>query len=160
MRSQRPFRLVVGAFAGGHVNELLTLLQAAKGLWPVEPCAFVTTMTIAVRTFDAGDRRVMVLGEGDRTKPLQSIAVFFRAAWAAIALRPSVVVTTGSMPLAMFCLWSRLLGSRIVWIDSVAQVDEMSLSGRIVKPFADLCLVQWEHLTKRYEGTRYAGELF
>lgn len=156
----RPLRLVVGASAGGHVNELLILLEAARGLWPVEPSAFVTTMQIAVTSFAAGERPVHVLGEGDRLKPLRSLAVLFRALRSAWQLRPDVVVTTGSMPLALFCFWSRLMGSRIVWIDSVAQVEKMSLSGRFVGSFADLCLVQWPEVAASTSGTEYAGELF
>lgn len=155
----RPLRLVVGASAGGHVNELLILLGAARGQWPTEPCAFVTTMQIAVTSFAAGTRPVHVLGEGDRLKPLRSLAVLWRALHSAWVLRPDVVVTTGSMPLALFCFWSRMLGARIVWIDSVAQVDRMSLSGRFVRRFADLCLVQWPDVAAQTAGTEYAGEL-
>ena len=34
----------------------------------------------------------------------------------------------------------------------------MTLSGRMVKPFADLYLVQWEHLA-RPDGPHYRGSL-
>ena len=101
----------------------------------------------------------MFLGEGDRLKPLRSLVVLWRALRSAWVLRPDVVVTTGSMPLALFCFWSRIFGARIAWIDSVAQVDKMSLSGRFVRRFADLCLVQWPDVAARTEGTEYAGEL-
>lgn len=153
-------KLVVGASAGGHVNELLILLDAARGLWPVAPVGYVTTMDIAAKSFGEHGKPVYVLGEGDRLKPLRSVAVLWRALRAAWLLRPDVVVTTGSMPLALFCLWSRLLGARIVWIDSVAQVENMSLSGRFVRRFASLCLVQWREVAATTPGTEYAGELF
>ena len=74
--------------------------------------------------------------------------------------RPDVVITTGSMPLAAVCIWAKLFGAKIVWIDSVAQVDKMSLSGRIVRPIADLCLVQWASVAAQYDNVEYAGELF
>lgn len=160
VRKKAPLKLVAGASAGGHVNELLILLRAALKHWPVQPSAYVTTMQIAVKSFADTGKPVLVLGEGDRLKPAQSLLVVWRALRAAIRLRPDIVVTTGSMPLAMFCLWSRLLGAKIVWIDSVAQVEKMSLSGRIVRPFASLVLVQWPDLPPKYPGTEYAGELF
>lgn len=155
-----PKKLVVGASAGGHVNELLILLLAAQGRWPVEPACYVTTMEIARAGFAHADRPVYVLGEGDRTKPLQSLLVLWRALTVALRERPDVVVTTGSMPLALFCFWSRLLGARIVWIDSVAQVDRMSVSGRFVRLFASLCLVQWPEVARQHANVEYAGELF
>jgi len=64
--------------------------------------------------------------------------------------RPDVVVTTGSMPLAIFSIWSKLLGARIVWIDSVAQIDRLSLSGRVMRHVADLCLAQWPDVAAHY----------
>jgi hypothetical protein len=33
-----------------------------------------------------------------------------------------------------------------VWIDSVANVEELSLSGRLASERVDLCLTQWPHL--------------
>ena len=70
--------------------------------------------------------------------------------------RPDVVVSTGAAPgyLALRC--AKLLGARTVWIDSVANVEELSLSGRIASTKADLCLTQWPHLAAGpvgYEGS-------
>lgn len=153
-------RLVVGASSGGHVNELLVLLKAAKGLWPVEPFAYVTTMEISAKAFTDQGKPVIVLGEADRTKWLGIVKVGASAWHAARQLRPEVVVTTGSAPLALFCFFSYLRGARVVWIDSVAQVDRMSLSGRLIKPFASLCLVQWPNLVATHRATEYVGELY
>lgn len=152
-------KLVAGASTGGHVNELLVLLAAAN-TWPIEPTAYVTSMAIGVKSFASFGKPVHVLGEADRTKPFGSLAVLWRAFRVAWQLRPNVVVTTGSAPLALFCFWAWVLGARIVWIDSVAQVEKMSMSGRFVRLFADLCLVQWPDVAKQYPGVEYAGELF
>lgn len=155
----RELKLVVGASAGGHSTELLILLNAARGIWPVEPSVYITTMHIAAEGFARHGKPVHVIGECDRSKPLQVIAVLFRTLWLAIQERPDAVVTTGSMPLAMFCVWAKLLGAKIVWIDSVAQVDEMSVSGRLMQRVADLCLVQWPDVAARNANVEYAGEV-
>lgn len=155
----RDFKLVVGASAGGHANELELLLHAAKGAWPVEPSAFVTTLQITADGFARHGRPVYVIGEADRRKPLEAIGVLFRTLRLALQVRPSAVVTTGSMPLMVFCIWSKLLGARIVWIDSVAQVDRMSVSGRVMSRVADLCLVQWPDLVDKHKGVEYSGEV-
>lgn len=156
----RSLKLVAGASTGGHANELLILLQRASAFWPVMPQAYVTSMQIGEKSFAAFGKPVHVLGEADRTKLLRSLRVFFRALRVAWRLRPDVVVTTGSLPLALFCFWAHLLGARIVWIDSVAQVDRLSASGRFVRLFADLCLVQWPEVARTQSGVEYAGELF
>jgi UDP-N-acetylglucosamine:LPS N-acetylglucosamine transferase len=152
-------KLIVGASAGGHANELQILLEAARGVWPVEPAGYVTTMAITAQGFMKYGRPVHVIGESDRRKPLQAVAVLFRTLGVALRERPDAVVTTGSMPLAIFCIWCKLLGARIVWIDSVAQIDHMSLSGRLMRRVADLCLAQWPDVAARYAGVEYAGEV-
>ncbi len=157
--AKRPLKLIVGASAGGHANELQLLLDAARGIWPVEPAAFVTTMEITAQGFARHGKPVHVIGESDRRKPLQALAVLARTLRLASRERPDVVVTTGSMPLAVFCIWAKLFGARIVWIDSVAQIEHMSLSGRVMRRVADLCLAQWPDVAARYPGVEYAGEV-
>jgi len=67
-------------------------------------------------------------------------------------------VTTGSAPGLLALRLARLLGMRTVWIDSVANVEELSLSGRKARRYADLWLTQWPHLAKE-QGPEYRGSL-
>ena len=64
--------------------------------------------------------------------------------------RPDLVVTTGAAPgflaLSMAKLGRR--GCRTIWIDSIANTEKISLSGRLARPVADAWLVQWEHLSR------------
>ncbi|GLQ07927.1 hypothetical protein GCM10007924_31490 [Sneathiella chinensis] len=61
--------------------------------------------------------------------------------------RPHVIVTTGAAPGFFALLLGKILRSRTIWIDSIANAEEMSLSGQKAKSFADLWLTQWEHLS-------------
>jgi UDP-N-acetylglucosamine:LPS N-acetylglucosamine transferase len=67
-------------------------------------------------------------------------------AWLVVRLRPDVVVSTGAAPGFVALRAARLLGARTVWVDSVANAAELSLSGRKALGFADLTLTQWPHL--------------
>jgi UDP-N-acetylglucosamine:LPS N-acetylglucosamine transferase len=73
--------------------------------------------------------------------------------------RPDVVITTGSLPLAMVCLSAKLFGAKIVWIDSIANVERFSVSGRLVRHFVDLFLTQWPELAQEYKNVEYAGAI-
>jgi UDP-N-acetylglucosamine:LPS N-acetylglucosamine transferase len=150
-------KVVAGASAGGHMNQLLRLLDAS-GDWPTKPSAFVTTLP-AVAASLAKFGPVTLIGECDRRHPVKALGVIARAARFAFKERPDVVVTTGSMPLAMVCAWSKLLGARIVWIDSIANAERPSVSGRFVRTFADLFLVQWEDVAKRTPRAEFVGAL-
>ena len=66
--------------------------------------------------------------------------------WVVCANPPGVVVSTGAAPGYLAIRFARMLGARTVWIDSIANVEELSMSGRDGQRDADLCLTQWPHL--------------
>lgn len=77
-------------------------------------------------------------------------------AWVLLRVRPAVVVSTGASVGLFAIALGRLFGARTIWLDSIANVDELSLSGRLAGRFAHLWLTQWEHLA-RAGGPRYLG---
>ena len=78
--------------------------------------------------------------------------------WILLRTRPEVVVSTGASPGFFAMLFGRLLHRRTIWVDSIANVDELSLSGRQAGRFADLWLTQWPDLAQP-EGPQYFGAL-
>jgi UDP-N-acetylglucosamine:LPS N-acetylglucosamine transferase len=139
------------------MTELQALLEHV-GDWPAAPSMQVATVGDVSRSLATGMRHY-VIGECNRHTPLEAGRTFWRSLRIAMRERPDAVVTTGSLPLALFCLACRLFGARIVWIDSISQITDLSLSGRLVKPISSLFLVQWPELAERFPGTCYAGEL-
>lgn len=75
-----------------------------------------------------------------------------------LRIRPHVVISTGAAPGFFALLWAKLLGSKTIWIDSIANVDEMSLSGKKVRKYADLWLTQWKHLESD-DGPKCFGKI-
>ena len=73
--------------------------------------------------------------------------------------RPDVIITTGSMPIAMVCIVSKLFSTKVVWVDSIANIEHLSLSGRMVRYVADLFLTQWPHFAEQYRNVEYVGSL-
>jgi len=59
----------------------------------------------------------------------------------------------------MLCLVGKMLGAKVVWIDSITNVERISLSGRMVRHVADLFLVQWPELVNQYKNIEYVGSL-
>lgn len=88
-----------------------------------------------------------------------------RAVWSAVSIlilllrvRPDVVISTGALPGFLAIMLGRRLGARTVWIDSVANAEELSLSGQKAGRHAHLWLTQWEHLA-RPEGPHFFGSV-
>ncbi len=73
-----------------------------------------------------------------------------------LRVRPDVVVSTGAAPGYFAIRLGKLLGARTIWIDSIANVERLSMSGARVGEYADLWLTQWPHLALD-SGPAYRG---
>lgn len=72
--------------------------------------------------------------------------------------KPSIAITTGAAP-GLVCLFAaKICGIRTVWIDSIANVEHISFSGRIASKFASRIYTQWPSLA----GNKviFAGNIF
>jgi hypothetical protein len=155
MAEKRNMKLCVGASAGGHMSELLKLLERVDQL-PCRPSFSVTTLSVAVdRLKEFGT--VYVIGECNRWHPLRAVRIFLRGFRLILKERPDVILTTGSFPLALVCLSAKLLGAKIIWIDSIASTEKLSMSGRLIRPVADLIFSQWVDVAAKYGNVEYHG---
>ena len=88
----------------------------------------------------------VLLPEANRWQKLRLVWLLVRTLWLLVRLRPDVIVTTGAAHGYFALRIGRWFGAKTIWIDSIANADELSLSGKRVGPFADVWLTQWEHL--------------
>lgn len=147
----RPVMLV--ASGGGHWTQMMRLRPAFEGMAPV---------FVGVKPYYAEDvagARFEWVRDVSRLQRWNLPRTLLGLIFLILKYRPAVVVTTGSMPgLLALRLAKLLVGARTVWIDSVANVEEVSLSGRTAGRTADLWLTQWPHLA-RPEGPHYWGSV-
>lgn len=78
--------------------------------------------------------------------------------WIFLKERPDIVVSTGALPGYLGIRLASALGKRTIWVDSIANVEELSMSGQRIGAYADLWLTQWPHLAKE-NGPEYAGQV-
>jgi hypothetical protein len=66
-----------------------------------------------------------------------------------------VIVTTGAGVAVPFAWVGRLFGAAVVYIESIARIDEPSLSCRLIIPVADRLYVQWPELLRALPRAHY-----
>lgn len=77
---------------------------------------------------------------------------------ASIVLRemPDIVISTGAAPGYFAIRVGKAIGARTIWVDSIANVEQLSRAGSLAQDTADLLLTQWPHLAAPF-GPRYRG---
>ncbi len=86
------------------------------------------------------------------------VILAFQVFWLLLKVRPDVVISTGAAPGFFALLFGKILMRKTIWVDSMANADEMSLAGRKIKPFVDVWLTQWEDLATT-GGPSYRGQV-
>lgn len=141
----RP-RLLAVASTGGHWVQLNRLLPAFAGT----EAHFLTTAAdqrdgLLARAGAAGLEapQFYVCTDANRNEKLKLLKMFAEILVVLLKVRPDVVISTGAAPGYAALRMGRLMGARTCWIDSIANAREVSLSGRLAGPHADLFLTQW-----------------
>jgi UDP-N-acetylglucosamine:LPS N-acetylglucosamine transferase len=88
---------------------------------------------------------------------LSLISLFFQLLKIILKERPDIVISTGAAPGFFAIIMSRCIGARTIWLDSIANYERISFSGRLVKYFTHLHLTQWEHL--KNQRTQFLGKV-
>jgi UDP-N-acetylglucosamine:LPS N-acetylglucosamine transferase len=151
MKKPVSAKICLAASAGGHLTQLRKIAPA----WSTQSAFWVTTGDMVANSLD--NSRVYAVGECNRKHPFRLLAVLARCAAILLRERPDIIISTGAAPGCIMCLLGKLLSAKIIWLDSITNVERLSLSGRLVRPFADLFLVQWPELAKRYPNAEYIG---
>jgi UDP-N-acetylglucosamine:LPS N-acetylglucosamine transferase len=145
-------RVCLAASAGGHLSQLRKVAKAWSGF-----STFWVTTGHMVSGSLGENSKVYAVGECNRDHPLRVIAVLSRCIVIALKERPDIVISTGAAHACLMCLLCKLMGAKIIWLDSITNVERLSLSGRIIRRFADLLLVQWPELAEKYPNAEYVG---
>ncbi|MFW2831113.1 UDP-N-acetylglucosamine--LPS N-acetylglucosamine transferase [Sphingomonas sp. ID0503] len=144
-------RILLVASAGGHWVQLCRLSKAFEG----HEVQYVTTMKGAIAP--NSDRPVAIVPDASRNDVFKLLILLVRLVVLIARYRPHVLVTTGAAPGLLALQVGGLLGARTVWIDSVANSEELSLSGKLAGRVASLWLTQWKHLSGTAPGLTYMG---
>jgi UDP-N-acetylglucosamine transferase subunit ALG13 len=139
-------RICLAGSGGGHVRQLLDL----RPLWSDYSYFFVSEDTALTRTLanDHPFRYVchLALGQARLGHPVRMFFSAIRNAFESLGVmlreRPHVLITTGAGAVFFSVVWARLLGAKIVLVESLARFEQPSVFGRMAARFAHCKIAQ------------------
>lgn len=147
---QRKKKILAVSSGGGHWVELIRVVPAFNG----HDVAFATVDNMY--RSGVGSARFYTLRDVTRWNKLRWLQTAAKLIWILWRERPDVVVSTGALPGYFSLRLAKYFGARTIWLDSIANVDELSMAGQKIGRYADLWLTQWPHLSKP-NGPIYRG---
>lgn len=145
---------------GGHLNELLQL----EKLFDKYDSYLVTEKTSSNLKLKRKYKKVFYLIYGTKdhmlTYPFKLLANCFKSLYLYFKIRPDFIVTTGAHTAGPMCCIGKIFGSKIIYIETFANIHTKTVTGNLIYKFADLFIVQWEPMLKLYPKAVYKGWIF
>lgn len=134
-------RIMAISSGGGHWEQLMIISAGFAG----HDVTYATT--IAGLGEKSGLSGVVLVHDCNRSRPMANVLCALDVFRLLRKAKPDVVISTGAAPGLIALILGRLMGAHTVWIDSIANSEQLSMSGKLAKKFASTHLTQWEHLT-------------
>lgn len=109
-----------------------------------------------------GKVNYLIYGTKDHmlTYPFKLLANCFKSLYYYFKIRPKVIITTGAHTAGPMCCIGKIFGSKIIYIESFANIHTKTITGRLIYHFADLFIVQWKSMLKLYPKAVYGGWIY
>ena len=150
---RKKLKVFAVASIGGHWVQLLRIAKALEKEFDV------VYMSTHEKCATMGEARVYYsMNDFSRWDFYKMFPELLHSIYIICKEKPSIVITTGAAP-GLVCLFAaKICGIRTVWIDSIANVEHISFSGRIASKFASRIYTQWPSLA----GNKviFAGNIF
>lgn len=150
-------KVLLTASSGGHLDEISNLDRLAA---EHEVILLTEKTDCGVKGWF---RRVYCVPQVNRKEILcfpKLIANAFKSLWLLLKEKPQVVISTGALATIPVCLIARLLGKRVIYIESFARIDSPSLTGKLLYKVANVTIIQWPELKQFYPNAIYGGSIY
>lgn len=145
-------KILAVASIGGHWVQLLRIARPMEQRYEmVYLCTHPKCQTMV------GGQKFYLMDDFSRWDAWKMVPSFFHLLKIIWKEKPTAIMTTGAAPGLMCLLAGKVLGRKTIWIDSIANVQHLSASGRIAMRFASKTYTQWKDLAT--QKVAFAGNI-
>ena len=143
-------KVLVVCSAGGHLKEAMSAIgENATGFH------LATYRTGGKRATNS--RLAIHYMTNPHLSKLKYLWNFIQSFFLILRVRPKVIITTGAGIAIPSALLGKMFGVKLIVVDTMALVNKLSRTGEFLYRYADLFVVQWPCLLKRYPRAVYGG---
>lgn len=145
--------------SGGHLEQLMQLKKTMSKY----DCFLVTTNEKAAESIDMKKYIIDDMsrkGVSNFKYVFQLLKQMNRARKIIEVEKADVVITTGAGAAIPLCLMAKLMGKKLIYIESFARIDTPNATGKFLYYFADVFIIQWPELKKYFPKAIYGGWIY
>jgi hypothetical protein len=146
---------------GGHLSEMMQLKKMFKD-YDYHIITEKTKSNISMKNKYKDRINFLVYGTKDHmlTYPFKLIYNCFKSLFLYLRIHPDYIITTGAHTAGPMCLIGKIFGSKVIYIETFANINTKTITGRLLYPVADRFIVQWPSMTKIYKDSIDGGWIY
>lgn len=148
----KKLRVLAVASGGGHWVQMLRLRSAFLNA----EVHYATTDPAVISDVSPAPLHCFI--DANRDTKLKLIISTLQIVMIVLKVRPQVIVSTGAAQGYLAIRIGKLIGARTMFIDSIANANELSLSAHMVKRHTDRLVTQWPSVAEK-TGAVYHGSV-
>lgn len=146
---------------GGHLSEMMRL----KGMFSRYDYHIVTEKTksnLSLKSDYKDHISFLIYGTKDHLFSYVFKLTYncFKSFFLYLRIHPDYVITTGAHTAGPMCLIAKIFGSKIIYIETFANIDTKTITGKMLYPVSDLFIVQWSKMKKHYPKAVDGGWIY
>lgn len=151
-------KVIFAASSGGHLTEILKLQE----LFPEYNYLLCTEKTDVTKELE-GKYNIKYIKYGPCKNKIKYVWTIIQNLASTIKIvkkfKPDTIVSTGAQIGGFFCYIGKFFGAKVIYIETMAKIKELSGTGKNVYKIADKFYVQWKGLAEKYDKAEYIGRL-
>lgn len=157
MKAGKKMKICFAASSGGHYEQLMMLRPLMD-----KYDSFVVTERTDYDAKAKGEKTYYMHQVNRREKAfiwrmLQNVFFSMKVYWQE---KPDLVICTGVLATIPICLISKIMGKKLIYIESFAKVSSPTETGKLLYRYADQFYVQWEPMLQVYPKAIYLGGIY
>ena len=146
---------------GGHLSETMQLKKMFKS-YDYNIITEKTKSNISLKNKYKERIDFLVYGTKDHmlTYPFKLLYNCFKSLYLYLKIHPDYIITTGAHTAGPMCLIGKIFGSRVIYIETFANINTKTITGRLLYPVADRFIVQWPSMKRIYKNSVDGGWIY
>ena len=146
---------------GGHLSEMLQL----KDMFNRYDYKIITEKTksnLKLKKYYGNRISYLVYGTKDHklSYPFKLLYNCFKSLYLYLKIHPDYIITTGAHTAGPMCLIAKIFGSRVIYIETFANINTKTITGKLLYPVSDKFIVQWDSMKKLYPNSIVGGWIY
>ena len=146
---------------GGHLSEMLQL----KDMFNRYDYRIITEKTksnLKLKKYYGNRISYLVYGTKDHmlSYPFKLLYNCFKSLYFYLRIHPDYIITTGAHTAGPMCLIAKLFGSRVIYIETFANINTKTITGKLLYHVSDKFIVQWDSMKKLYPNSIVGGWIY